>query len=459
MHVIVLGAGLAGVTSAWYLRQAGHAVTVIDRQPAAGLETSYANGGQISTSHPEPWANPGAPLQVLRWLGREDAPLLFRPRLDWSQWAWGARFLLECLPGRTRRNTAAIARLAVFSRDCLRALQKDTGIEYDRLQKGILHLFFTPHEFSRAGQRAALLHEFGIRAAVLDARACLGVEPALADCRAGLAGGLFAPDDETGDALLFTQKLAELCRQAGVTFRYGTRIASLARGESGIGGVRIFDAAGSSEQLRGDAYLVALGSHGTALARTLGERLPIHPVKGYSVTLPLAAGAAAPLVSITDESRRIVCSRLGNRLRIAGTAELAGFDTAIAPARCMAILRRAAQVFPHPPPRREAGDLGRPPLTPPHRASPLHGHLGGGDTLVPPPRPPRRCEILGRPAPRHTRQCARHRPQPRRQPLLQHRPRHPRLDPGLRFRPGNRRHHRRQTAADRIPVLRSIMKK
>jgi len=347
MHVIVLGAGLAGVTSAWYLRQAGHAVTVIDRQPAAGLETSYANGGQISTSHPEPWANPGAPLQVLRWLGREDAPLLFRPRLDWSQWAWGARFLLECLPGRTRRNTAAIARLAVFSRDCLRALQKDTGIEYDRLQKGILHLFFSSREFSQAGQRAALLHEFGIRAAVLDARACLGVEPALADCRAGLAGGLFAPDDETGDALLFTQKLAELCRQAGVTFRYGTRIASLAPGESGIGGVRIFDAAGSSEQLRGDAYLVALGSHGTALARTLGDRLPIHPVKGYSVTLPLAAGAAAPLVSITDESRRIVCSRLGNRLRIAGTAELAGFDTAIAPARCMAILRRAQQLFPH----------------------------------------------------------------------------------------------------------------
>ncbi len=346
MHVIVLGAGLAGVTSAWYLRRAGHAVTVIDRQPAAGLETSYANGGQISVSHPEPWANPGAPAQVLRWLGREDAPLLFRPRLDWNQWSWGLRFLLECLPGRTRRNTVAIARLALYSRDALHALQAETGIEYDRLQKGILHLFFSPRESGLAGERAAQLHEFGIRAEVLDAAGCRAVEPALAHCRDTLQGGIHAPDDETGDALLFTQRLAELCRQTGAVFRYGLRVTSLVSGNDGVGAAVAEDGTGATERIGGDAFLVALGSFSRALARPCGDLLPIYPVKGYSVTLPLAAGAEAPSVSITDESRRIVCSRLGNRLRIAGTAELTGFDTSVNAARCEAILRRAQELFP-----------------------------------------------------------------------------------------------------------------
>ena len=347
MHVIVLGAGLAGVTSAWYLRQTGHAVTVVDRQPAAGLETSYANGGQISVSHPEPWANPGAPLQVLRWLGREDAPLLFRPRLDWAQWSWGVRFLLECLPGRTRRNTAAIARLAVHSRDCLRALQAQTGIEYDRLHKGILHVFFTTREFAQAGRRAALLDEFGIRAEVLDADACMHVEPALAHSGDTVRGGLYAPDDESGDALVFTQNLAGLCRQAGVAFLYETSVTAL-RTDGGrrIAAARLMDGKGSSGELSGDAYLVALGSHSAVLARPFGDRLPIYPVKGYSVTLPLADGTGAPSVSITDESHRIVCSRLGNRLRVAGTAELTGFDASVNPARCMSILHRARRLFP-----------------------------------------------------------------------------------------------------------------
>jgi D-amino-acid dehydrogenase len=347
MHVIVLGAGLVGVTSAWYLRQAGFAVTVIDRQPAAGLETSFANGGQISVSHPEPWANPGAPGQIVRWLGREDAPLLFRPRLDWYQWSWGMRFLLECLPGRTRRNTAAIAGLALHSRDCLRALQAETGIEYDRLHKGILHLHFSQREFSQAYRRAALLQGFGIRAEVLNAQACCNIEPALASCRDRLQGGLYAPDDETGDALAFTQGLAELCRQAGVQFRYGMRIIALSSKRGSIDAVVAEDEEGSGERIGGDAFLIALGSHGAALARPFGDPLPVYPVKGYSVTLPLAADANAPSVSITDESRRIVLSRLGNRLRIAGTAELAGFDTGINVQRCQAIQRRAEELFPH----------------------------------------------------------------------------------------------------------------
>lgn len=346
MHVIVLGAGLAGVASAWYLRQAGHTVTVVERQPAAGLETSYANGGQISASHPEPWANPGAPMQVLRWLGREDAPLLFRPRLDWSQWSWGLRFLLECLPGRTHRNTVAIARLALYSQECLHALLAETSIDHDRLRKGILHLFFSPREFSGATRRAALLREFGMRAEVLDAHACVGVEPALAHCADALRGGLYAPGDETGDALAFTQQLAERCGEAGVAFRYGTRITAFSADRNRIFAIKGSGPGSSAVHIGADAFLVALGSYSEALTRPLGERLPIYPVKGYSVTLPLANDAHAPTVSITDESHRIVCSRLGDRLRIAGTAELTGFDPSVNPARCEAILRRARRLFP-----------------------------------------------------------------------------------------------------------------
>ncbi|MBA3904203.1 MAG: amino acid dehydrogenase [Rhodocyclaceae bacterium] len=346
MHVIVLGAGLTGVTTAWYLRQAGHEVTVIDRQPAAGLETSFANGGQISVSHPEPWANPGAPAQVLRWLGREDAPLLFRPRADWRQWAWGLRFLVECLPGRTRRNTGAIANLALYSHTRLQALREATGIEYDHLGSGILHVFFEAREFARAELRATLLRGFGMRAEVLDASGCVAIEPALAHCRDTLAGGLYAPEDESGDAWKFTNRLAALCVENGASFRYDARIEALDVRGNRVTAASILDAGTGRDRIEGDAFIVALGSHSSLLLRSLGEELPIYPVKGYSVTLPLAPDAKAPQVSITDESRRIVCSRLGNRLRVAGTAELTGYDTAINHKRCEAILRRMRELFP-----------------------------------------------------------------------------------------------------------------
>jgi D-amino-acid dehydrogenase len=346
MHVIVLGAGLIGVTSAWYLKQAGHEVTVIDRQPAVALETSFANGGQISVSHPEPWANPGAPGQVLRWLGREDAPLLFRPRADWRQWAWGLRFLLECLPGRTRRNTEAVAGLALSSRARLQELREATGIEYDHLGRGILHLFFEARDFAQAEQRAQLLRGFGMRAEVLDARGCIAIEPALAQCRDKLAGGLYAPEDESGDALRFTQALAARCHARGVAFRFNARIESLDERDGHIVAARILDADAGCVSVGGDAFVVALGSHSPLLLRPLGADLPIYPVKGYSVTVPIAPDAAAPQVSITDESRRIVCSRLGDRLRFAGTAELTGYDTTINRKRCEAILQRARELFP-----------------------------------------------------------------------------------------------------------------
>lgn len=346
MHVLVLGAGVTGVTTAWYLARAGFDVSVVDRQPAAALETSHANGGQISISHPEPWANPAAPLTALRWMGREDAPLLFRPHADRAQWSWAAAFLRECLPGRTQRNTTAIARLAVHSGACLRALREETGIAYDQLRRGILHLFFTPAEFAHGRGRVPQLGALGISARACSADECLAIEPALAALRPSLAGGLYAPDDESGDACRFTQGLAERAAAAGVRFHFGTTVMAIRAAAGRIDGIAVHDAAGRVGMLTASAYVVCLGSYGRQLVAPLGERLPIYPVKGYSVTVPVLDPQRAPTVSLTDESRRIVCSRLGERLRVAGTAELNGYDTAINNARCQAILDWLQTRFP-----------------------------------------------------------------------------------------------------------------
>lgn len=252
MHVMVLGAGLSGVTTAWYLSRAGFQVSLVDRQPGAGLETSFANGGQISISHPEPWANPGAPAQVLRWLGRADAPLKFRPRRDLAQWTWGLRFLLECLPARAHRNTVAIAALALASAQRLRALRTELGLEYDQLERGILHLFYSRAEFARAPARAAQLHAFGIAAEVLDRAACIEREPALAACAGSLSGGIFAQEDESGDAHKFTRALALRLQEAGVALHWETEVSALETDSTGrVVGARCVRSAARCPALRG----------------------------------------------------------------------------------------------------------------------------------------------------------------------------------------------------------------
>lgn len=347
MHVLVLGAGLSGVTTAWYLTRAGFRVSLVDRQPGAGLETSFANGGQISISHPEPWANPGAPAQVLRWLGRAEAPLKFRPRRDLAQWSWGLRFLLECLPARAHRNTVAIAALAVASGQRLRALRAELGLEYDQLERGILHLFYNRAEFAMAPTRAAQLHAFGIAAEVLDRAACVEREPALAACAGTLAGGIFAQGDESGDAHKFTRALAHRLQEAGAALHWETEVSALETDAGGrVTGARVRRADGSIDSLRAQACVLCLGSHGARLVAPLGMRLPIYPVKGYSITAPVLDPALAPSVSLTDESRRIVCSRLGERLRVAGTAELNGYDTAIRAERIAPIMEWVQARFP-----------------------------------------------------------------------------------------------------------------
>jgi D-amino-acid dehydrogenase len=346
MKVLVLGAGVIGTTSAWYLAKAGHEVTVVDRQPGAGLETSFANGGQISVSQSEPWAAPGTPLKVLKWLAREDAPLLFRPRLSWHQLSWGGRFLFECLPSRFRFNIREMVNLGRYSRESLQELRRETGIEYDQLAKGILQFYTDAKDFESAQRASEILREYGIERATKTVDEAIAIEPALESARDKLVGATYAEGDESGDATKFTQNLAALCEAAGVRFLYQTRIEAIEARGGRVNGVRVQRETRQPEMLAGDAYVVALGSYSPLLLRPIGISIPVYPAKGYSVTLATEGFAGAPYVSLTDERHKLVFSRLGERLRVAGTAELAGYDTEPNMVRCAALVKRTRELFP-----------------------------------------------------------------------------------------------------------------
>ena len=350
MRVIVLGAGLLGVTSAYFLPQLGHEVTVIDRQGTPGAETSFANGGQISVGHAEPWANPSAPLKVLQWLGKEDAPLLFRLRADMRQWLWGLSFLRNCTPARTRHNIEQIVRLGTYSRDTLQQLRADTGIDYAQRSQGILHFYTSQKEFDGAQGPAEQMRALGCERHVISADAAVALEPALAHIRPQLTGATYTAEDESGDANRFTRELARLCEAAGVQFRMGHTVTALREAGGRIDHVEVTDAEGRFQRLRADAYVLAMGAFSPLLAAPLGLRLPIYPAKGYSVTMPVKDAAMAHQVSLTDDEFKLVFSRLtgpdGDRLRIAGTAELNGYNRDLNTVRCEAIVRRVEQLFP-----------------------------------------------------------------------------------------------------------------
>jgi D-amino-acid dehydrogenase len=343
VKVLVLGAGVVGVASAWYLAEAGHEVTVVDRQPQAAMETSFANGGQVAASHAEPWAKPSVVPKILRWLGREDAPLLFRPRADWAQWRWGLRFLLECAPGRFERNCRALAGLAEYSRDCLRALREKTGLRYDHSSRGILHFATDGHDFEVLARSAEAVRALGIDRQVKSAPECLALEPALKESQDPVTGGVYTAGDESGDACRFTQELARLAAKRGVRFRFDSKLQAIHTAGEEVQGVSV-----DGEELRAHAYVVALGSYSPLVLKPVGVRIPVYPLKGYSITLQLGAehDAVAPSMSLTDEAHKIVISRLGSRLRAAGTAELAGYDTTVSRLRCAAIARRVRELFP-----------------------------------------------------------------------------------------------------------------
>lgn len=345
MHIMVLGAGVVGVTTAWFLRQQGYDVTVVDRQNNAGNETSYANGGQISVSHAEPWANPSAPLKVLKWLVRADAPLLFRPRMDPAQWRWVTGFLRECTSARAAHNIRQMVRLGTYSRECLQALRKETGIEYDHLEKGILHFYTNPKEFESALEPARIMRDLGCDRQVIGADRAVELEPALSPVRHRIAGATYTAEDESGDARKFTQALAGKAREAGVEFLYGTEILGFESTRERVLGVKVIRE-GGHQTLRADNYVLSLGSFSAVLARKLGLFLNIYPAKGYSITVPVREDEAAFNVSLIDDEYKLVYSRLADRIRVAGTAELSGYSRELNLTRCRAIVRRTAELMP-----------------------------------------------------------------------------------------------------------------
>ncbi|HEX4859130.1 MAG TPA: D-amino acid dehydrogenase [Usitatibacteraceae bacterium] len=354
MKVVVMGAGVVGTASAWYLARGGHDVTVVDRQPGAGLETSFANGGQVSVSQSEPWAAPGAPFKVLKWLMRDDAPLLFRPRMEWHQLSWGLRFMVECLPWRFHRNIREMVNLGLYSRQCLHELRAETGIEYEQLSRGILQIYTSREDFEAGKKASRLLRRYGIEREPKSAEEAIAIEPALRSMRDRLAGATYSVSDESGDAHVFTRNLAALCAARGVQFHYGAMVEAIETAGNTVSGIRLRHSTGHTETLKADAYVCSMGSYSYLMLKPIGITIPVYPAKGYSATLSTDGYHGAPTVSLTDEAMKIVFSRLGNRLRVAGTAELDGYSTALSVVRTEMLVKRARELFP------EAADYGNP---------------------------------------------------------------------------------------------------
>jgi D-amino-acid dehydrogenase len=341
MRVLVLGAGVIGVTSAYRLAVAGHEVVVVDRQDGAARETSFANSGQIAAYNAQPWAAPGVPRMVIEEFGRADAPFLFRLRFDPAMWRWATRFLRLCTPEAFQRTLADMNRLSSYSLEALTALREAEAIEYDRRAEGTLNLYRTPASFEKAAAMAGREEDARFRPQALDMDACVGVEPALQQSRHLFAGALHMVGDETGDAHEFAVQLAEHAAMRGVDFRYDTRVTSLA-----WAGDRVQGANTDHGAITADATVVSLGSYSPLILRPLGIRVPIYPVKGYSVTVPTAGHNGAPTHGIYDRGRKLSMSRLGARLRSGGTAEFAGYSTHLDARRAQAILDMTMAVFP-----------------------------------------------------------------------------------------------------------------
>jgi D-amino-acid dehydrogenase len=340
MKIVVLGAGVIGVTSAWYLARAGHEVTVIDRQAAPALETSFANAGEISPGYASPWAAPGVPVKALKWMFQNHAPLIIQPRMDWARLSWMARMLMNCTSAAYAVNKSRMVRLAEYSRDCLIDLRAETGIDYDQRMQGTLQLFRTEKQVAAAEKDIAVLRADGVPFEVLDADQCVAAEPGLAQARDRIAGGLRLPGDETGDCFKFTQSLARLAEGLGVTFRYGTGIDRLEVERGRISAVHT-----SAGRVTADAFVVALGSYSPALVAPLGIRLPVYPIKGYSITVPIVDEARAPVSTVMDETFKIAITRLGDRIRVGGMAEIAGFDHSLSPKRQATLTHSVEDLF------------------------------------------------------------------------------------------------------------------
>lgn len=328
MKIIVMGAGVIGVTTAWYLAQEGHEVEVIDRQPGVGLETSFANAGQVSPGYSTPWAMPGLPFKVAKWMMSKHSPLIIRPRFDTAMFRFMGELLANCSEKAYDINKSRMLRIAEYARDKIDALRDETGITYDGDQKGLIQLFRTDAQVEHAAEDMRLLAESGIDHQLLNVDEIIAHEPGLAHARHRLRGGLRLPGDQTGDAHLFTRRLAAMAEQKGVKFRLGTNIEAIEATSDSILSIRT-----SAGRLKAHAYVLALGSYSPRLMKPLELRLPIYPVKGYSLTMPITDESRAPVSTVNDETYKVAITRLGDRIRIGGTAELTGFSLRLSPDR------------------------------------------------------------------------------------------------------------------------------
>ncbi|MEO5658324.1 MAG: D-amino acid dehydrogenase [Polaromonas sp.] len=365
MKVVVLGAGIIGVSTAWHLLERGHEVTVVDRQPDAAMETSFANAAQISVSYCEPWANRDAPLKALKWMFKDDAPLLFRPQLPvgegWQQWRWSLQFLAQCNDAAFERNVQQLVALGGYSHSALKEVVRSTGIDYHRLERGIAHFYTEQKSFDTAGDAAALMRKYGVARRVVNTAELLKIEPAFSPFADRIVGGTYTASDESGDARVFTQALAKRCAERGAQFLYNHDIVRLEKVGNAINSVAVrargTGATGLNDinfmpltHLKADGVVAACGSYTAPLLRSVGVDLPIYPGKGYSATFKLLKPELAPFVSTIDDEVKCAISRLGNELRVAGTIEIGGYDlsldTPVAKARCRMLARRIEQVLP-----------------------------------------------------------------------------------------------------------------
>ncbi|WP_134680246.1 D-amino acid dehydrogenase [Paracoccus ravus] len=340
MKVLVLGAGVIGVTSAWYLAKAGHEVTVIDRQSGAALETSYANAGEISPGYSSPWAAPGIPLKAMKWMFQRHAPLVLQPRLDMHRLGWLAQMLGNCTSAAYAVNKSRMVRIAEYSRDCLGELRAETGIQYDERTQGTLQVFRKQEQLDGAGKDIEVLRADGVPFEVLDRAGCIAAEPGLARSAERIVGGLRLPGDETGDCFKFTNNLAKMAEALGVTFRWGVTVQAI-EAEAG----RISAVQTDQGRLSADRYVLAMGPHSPQMVRHLGLKLPIYPLKGYSLTIPVEDADRAPVSTVMDETYKVAITRLGDRIRVGGLAEIAGYDLSLNDRRRATLTKSVTDLF------------------------------------------------------------------------------------------------------------------
>jgi len=341
MRVLVLGAGVIGVSVAYFLAKAGHEVEVLERQSGPALETSFANAGEVSPGYSAPWAGPGVPVKAIRWMLMTHSPLVIWPLLDPAMWRWGAMMLANCTERAYALNKSRMVPIAEYSRDCMKALRAETGIRYDERAQGTLQLFRTQQQLDGIAKDVDVLRQYGVPFEVLNRAGFLEVEPGLAPTQGKFVGALRLPGDETGDCFLFSNRLAEMATALGVRFRYGTVIDALESDAGRIAAVRTPD-----RRFTSDAVVMALGSHSPLMLKPLGLRIPVYPVKGYSITLPIVDARFAPESTIMDETHKVAVTRLGERIRVGGTVELAGYSLALREPRRATLEHVVTDLFP-----------------------------------------------------------------------------------------------------------------